>query len=133
MAYTTAQWQALIVAAKEADPVIGITGTNPLSSTSRVAIWYLWSWVIAAAMSVLGNFYDQHKLEVIAIILAGKAHTLNWYMMKAKAFQYGVGLPADTDVYAVVPPVTVKFILPLLAPKQPTLLVLVEADNALIG
>ena len=33
-----------------------------------------------------------------------KPHSLQWYVTMAKAFQFGITLPPDTDVYAMVPP-----------------------------
>jgi len=54
----------------------------------------------------LEQLFDAHKSEVAGIIAAGKPHTLQWYVTKAKDFQFGVALPPDSDVYALVPPAT---------------------------
>lgn len=101
MAKTIAEIQADIVTAKAADPILGPL----LTSSSLVAIWYLWTWIVAGRIWVLANLFDSHKAEVLAIIKAQKPHTQQWYVTKVKDFQYGVALPADTDVYAIVPPV----------------------------
>ena len=48
MARSIAQIQAAIVAAKNADPVLGPT----LTSGSAVAIWLLWTYIVAACQWV---------------------------------------------------------------------------------
>jgi hypothetical protein len=104
MARTIAQIQQSIIDAKNADPVLGTTGTSPLSSTSNVAMWLLWTYIVAVCQWTLENLFDAHKSEVSNILATQKPHTLQWYVTMAKAFQYGVALPAGSDVYAVVPP-----------------------------
>lgn len=104
MGKTIDQWQQDIINAKNADPVLGTAGSNPLSSTSLVAIWRLWTRVIAGAMADLGSLFDYHKAEVQDIIAREKAHTLKWYVTKARAFQFGPSLPPDADVYDPVAP-----------------------------
>ncbi len=101
MARSIAEIQAGMIAAKESDPVLATT----LTSTSQVAIWRLWTYVVAVCQWVLENLFDVHRDEVAAIIAAQKCHSLQWYVTKAKAFQYGTMLPADTDTYATVPPI----------------------------
>ena len=83
-----------------ADPVLGPL----LNSDSAVAEFELWLEVMAKGLWTNENLYDFHKEDVEGIIAAQKPHRLQWYGTKAKAFQYGVDLPADSDVYAVVPP-----------------------------
>ena len=100
MARTIAQIQQSIVDAKNADTTIGPL----LTSTSGVAIWYLWTYVVAFCQWTLEVLYDDHVTEVNGIIAAQKPHTLQWYTTIAKAFQYGATLPADTDVYSPVAP-----------------------------
>lgn len=99
MARTADVIQDEIIAAKNADPSIGTGGASDLSSTSSVSIWRLWTRVIATAMAKLEGLFDVHKSEVAATIKAEKAHTLNWYVLKAKAYQHGDSLPDDSDVY----------------------------------
>lgn len=100
MARTIAQIQAGIAAAKAADSTL-----SGLTSSSQVAIWQLWTWVVATAQWTLENLFEIHKNEVTGIIHSQKPHTLQWYVEKAKAYQKGVPLPPDTDVYDIVPPV----------------------------
>lgn len=70
-----------------------------LTSTSRVAVWRLWLYVVAVAMWAHENLFDLHKAEVLDIISRLKPHTLKWYAEKARAYQHGYNLPPDTDVY----------------------------------
>src|ERR1700722_4092716 len=100
MARTIAEIQASIVSAKVADSTL-----SGLTSTSSVAVWLLWTWVAATCQWVTESLFDAHVNEVQGILGNQKQHTLEWYATMAKAFQYGVTLPPDTDVYAVVPPV----------------------------
>ena len=102
MARSIAQIQASIITAVNTDPVIGVAGTDPLTSSSDVAIWLAWTWIIATAMWVTENFFDAHKAEVQGIIATQQPHTLQWYATMAKLFQYGYSLPVDSDVYATI-------------------------------
>lgn len=97
MARTIAQIQQSIIDAKDADAAL--TG---LTSTSKVAIWRLWTWVIATCHWMLESLYDAHKAEVAAMITADKKHTLQWYVTMSKAFQYTDALVDETDTYAVI-------------------------------
>lgn len=99
MARTIAQIQQTIKDAKAANPTLG-----SLTSTSMVSIWQLWTYIVAVCQWTLESLFDAHKIEVTGIIATQKPHTLQWYVVMAKKFQYGVTLPPDTDVYAVVPP-----------------------------
>lgn len=99
MARTIAQIQQSIIDAKNADSTL-----SGLSSNSNVALWLLWTWVVATVQYVLEYNFDNHRSEVQGIIGNQKPHTLQWYATMAKAFQYGVALPADTEAYPVVPP-----------------------------
>ena len=100
MARSIAEIQAAIIAEKETDPILGPT----LSSSSQVAIWKLWTYVVAVCHWTLENLFDLHKNEVDYTIATQKPHSLQWYVTKAKAFQYGVPLPVDSDVYETIPP-----------------------------
>jgi len=100
MARSIAEIKAAIIAQVQADAVLG----PGLTSTSTVAIWRLWAYVVAVCQWTLENLFDFHKGEVQGIIKTQKPHSLQWYVTMAKAFQYGASLPADSDTYAVVPP-----------------------------
>lgn len=72
---------------------------NELSSTSKVAIWRLWVYVIAYAIWVLESLFDVHKKEVDEALLSLKPHSARWYRSKALAFQYGFDLLFDSDKF----------------------------------
>ena len=97
MARTIAQIEQAIIDAKNAEA--GLAGLN---STSRTAIWRLWIYVMAFVFHTLEELFDAHKTEVATIVASQKAHTTGWYVTKAKAFQYGVALPTDSDTYPTV-------------------------------
>ena len=105
MARTIAQIQQSIIDAKNGVNVnLPLVGANPLgllSSSSSVAIWRLWTYIVAVCQWVLENLFDFHKAEVNGIIATQKPHTLQWYVGMAKAFQYGISLPVDSDTYLV--------------------------------
>ncbi len=101
MARSIAEIQSGIVTSVQSDTVLGPL----LTSTSGTAIWYLWTYIVAACQWTLENLFDTHKNEVAGIIATQKPHSLQWYVSMAKAFQYGIALPPDSDVYAIVPPV----------------------------
>ena len=100
MARSIAQIQAALVAQIQTDPTLGPL----LTSTSVVAIWNLWTYIVAVCQWTLENLFDAHKDEVTEIIASQKPHSLQWYVTMAKAFQFGVALPPDSDMYTVVPP-----------------------------
>jgi len=94
MARTITDIQAHILAEKEATP-----GLESLNSTSKTAIWRLWTYVTATAIWALENLFDLHKKEVDNLLLTKKPHNLLWYKTKAEAFQYGKELKPDSDRY----------------------------------
>lgn len=98
MARTIAEIQQQIIDTKNAD-----TNLSAYTwSTSNVAIWRLWTYVIAACIWSLENLFDYHKDEVSGIVATQKPHSLQWYVTKARSFQMGVSLPDDSDTYATL-------------------------------
>ncbi len=94
MARTIDEIQQSIIDAKNADSTLA-----GLNSTSKVAIWLLWTRVYAVIVWGLENLFDIHIKQVNNTIAAQKPHSLQWYQTKAKAFQYGDSLVTDSDVY----------------------------------
>lgn len=95
MARTISEIQQQIIDTKNADTTLSAYAW----SDSKVAIWRLWTYVVAVCIWTLEQLFDYHKAEVVNIIATQKPHTLEWYVYKAKQFQYGVALPPDADVY----------------------------------
>ncbi|MBT1702966.1 hypothetical protein [Chryseosolibacter indicus] len=95
MARTIDEIQQSMLDAITADPVLSPVAT----STSKVAIFRLFTRIVAACAWTVEVLFDTHKAEVNETIANLKPHTLRWYANKAKDFQYGFDLPLDSDVY----------------------------------
>jgi hypothetical protein len=95
MARTIDQIQQSIIDNIQADPVLSVAFT----STSKTAIWRLLTRVVAVAFWGLEVLFDTVKAEVLELLDNLKPHNTRWYAQKARAFQYGYSLPADTDKY----------------------------------
>lgn len=70
-----------------------------LNSSSKVAIFRLFVFVVSFSIWVLETLFDTHKKEVDDIIEAKMPHRPSWYRTKAKAFQLGFDLIEDSDKY----------------------------------
>lgn len=94
MARTIAQIQAEIITAKEARPELAV-----LNSTSAVAIWRLWTYVVAVCFWTIEKLFDAHVSEVKGLLAAQRAHKPAWYAEMARRFQYGFALLPDSDAF----------------------------------
>ena len=94
MARTIQEIQTLILQAKAQEPAL-----NELNSTSKVAIWRLWVYIIAVAIWSLEKLFDQHRADIDKRLAELKPHTARWYRSKALAFQYGFDLLPDSDTF----------------------------------
>lgn len=81
------------------DAIAADQNLNQLNSTSKVAIYRLYVFIVAFSIWVLETLFDTHKAEIQEIITNDKAHRPSWYRTKAKAFQYGFPLIEDSDLY----------------------------------
>ncbi|NOS94529.1 MAG: nucleotidyltransferase [Cyclobacteriaceae bacterium] len=95
MARTIDEIQQSIITEVQADTTLAPVAT----STSKTALWRLWTRVVAIAAWTVEVLFDTLKAEVNELLAVLKPHTLKWYATKAKAFQYGYSLPDDTDLY----------------------------------
>jgi len=86
--------QAEIIAQKEATPEL-----SALSSTSKTAVWRLWTYIIATAIYSLEVLWDNFRVEINKTIAEGKIHTKHWYRQKALDFQYGFSIIEGTDKF----------------------------------
>lgn len=66
---------------------------------SPLSLESIFFYVVAVCMWTLEKLFDAHKAEVTNIIDTLKPHTLQWYVTKAKEFQYGGTLATDADYY----------------------------------
>lgn len=94
MARTIQEIQTLILQAKAQEPAL-----NELNSTSKVAIWRLWVYIIAVAIWSLEKLFDQHRADIDKRLAELKPHTARWYRSKALTFQYGFDLLPDGDTF----------------------------------
>ena len=94
MARTIQEIQELIYQAKTQEPAL-----NELNSTSKVAIWRLWVYIISVAIWSLEKIFDLHRADIDKRLAELKPHTARWYRSKALAFQYGFDLLPDSDTF----------------------------------
>lgn len=66
---------------------------------STVSLENILFFIVATAMWLNAQLFDQHKTDVLNILRENKAHTPNWYATRAKEFQFGHELVAGTDQY----------------------------------
>lgn len=80
-------------------------GLDPLQTFdqqfSKVSIENLFLYIVALSIHVLEQIFDNHKSDVTTTLANQRPHRLQWYVEKAKAFQYGDALVEDADYYAV--------------------------------
>ena len=94
MARSIQDIQQLIYAQKAQEPAL-----ENLNSTSKVAIWRLWVYIISVAIWSLEKLFDLHRTDIDKRLTELKPHTARWYRSKALAFQYGFSLSLDGDKY----------------------------------
>ena len=94
MARRIQEIQTLILQAKTQEPAL-----ESLNSTSKVAIWRLWVYIIAVAIWSLEKLFDQHRADIDKRLAELKPHTARWYRSKALAFQYGFDLLPYSDTF----------------------------------
>lgn len=66
---------------------------------STVSLENIIFFIVATAMWLNAQLFDQHKVDVLAILRDNKAHTPNWYATRSKEFQFGHELIEGTDQY----------------------------------
>ena len=84
-----------VTASLSALEVLTVSEQNTLSgltSTSKVAIWRLWSYICAFAIWTLEQVFDTFKIEVEELIYLNKIGSLAWYRKKTLEFQLGFPL-----------------------------------------
>ena len=89
MARTISQIQNQILAQITADPVLGTKLTSP----SQVAIYNVFSFIVATALSVEENLRDIFQTEIEATVASAPPGTPQWLVKQVLAFQYNVSNP----------------------------------------
>lgn len=62
---------------------------SDLTSTSKVATWRLFYWVIAVCVWTIESLFDTHSAEITHIVQNNHYGNRTWYEIKAKEFQKG--------------------------------------------
>ena len=81
---TQTELQGLLPSTENAEQLL-----KDITSTSKVAIWRLWAFVIAVATWTLENLFDEHKTEINTLIDNNSYGTVPWYYTIIKNWQYG--------------------------------------------
>jgi hypothetical protein len=95
MAQTIDYWYKEIITRVNAD-----ANLSGLNSTSAVADYKLWAYIVAAVIWTLDKIFDLHRADIDARLSVLKPHTVVWYRDLALRFQYGQELIQDSDKYA---------------------------------
>lgn len=72
---------------------------NGLTSTSKVSIYNLWAYVVAAVAWLQYQLWEKYKIEVTEQIAAQKRYTLRDFRNMALEFRFGHELNDDTGEY----------------------------------
>jgi hypothetical protein len=91
--------RAIVLAGDVQDLTVRQQLLDMLANTSRVAIWKILFYAVAFCINQLEQLQDSWSLEVDDRILQHKPHSARWYAEKAKEFQYGYALVAESDFY----------------------------------
>jgi hypothetical protein len=98
MARTIAQIQAQIVATKQAQPELA-----GLTSTSKRAIWNLWTFVIATCIGIFEQLLDSFLTNVETQVNASAGASILWLQAKMFQFQYDATIPQVVQLINTVP------------------------------
>ena len=85
------------------EDVVKAYGLNPSKTYdeqfSKVSIESLLFWSFSAGIAKLETIYDDHRREVIELIVASEPHTLFWYSNRAKSYLHGFSLKPYSDEF----------------------------------
>lgn len=77
------------------------TFLSDLTSTSKVAIWRCFVWLMAFNTYLFEQIMDAYRREVDEVIANSHVGSIQWYVAKAKEFQQGYTLTLN-DNYSIV-------------------------------
>ena len=95
MARTIEEIQGRILTAIALDQAL----SAQLTSTSKVAVFRLFAYIIASSIWLLESIIDNHKKEIDTALYEQKSGTPRWYRNMSLAFQYGFDLLEDSDKF----------------------------------
>lgn len=114
MARSVATIQALIVTNFQAQPELAAA-----NSTSKRAIWYLLTFIVATAINIFEQLLDLFKANITAIVALSAPATPQWLQAKIFNFQYSATNPQNIQLINTVPTYAVV---------DPTLLLITRAS-----
>lgn len=98
MARTINQIQQEIIAFKNAQPELAA-----FNSTSRRAIWLLWTYVVAAAIAIHEQFLDAYTASLELLLAQLPAANKLWVQKKMFEFQYSTTEPQVVQIVDAIP------------------------------
>lgn len=98
MARTIAEIQAEIIAYKNTQPELAV-----YNSTSRRAIWLLWTYVIATSIAVFEQILDVFTANNESILARSAAASLLWVQSKMFDFQFSATNPQVVQLINTIP------------------------------
>jgi hypothetical protein len=98
MARSINEIQATIIANVQAQPELAAA-----SSTSKRAIWRLWTYVVAVAINFLEQLMDIFQTEVEATVALSAPQTAQWVQDRVLRFQYDATNPQIVQLINLVP------------------------------
>ncbi|RYD57009.1 MAG: hypothetical protein EOP56_09385 [Sphingobacteriales bacterium] len=101
MARTIADIQNQIIANVEADS--DLSGVN---SPSKRALWRLWTYIVATAISVFEQILDIARADIEATVAAAPPATAAWVQQRMFEFQYDATTPQYVQLVDLVPQYT---------------------------
>jgi hypothetical protein len=81
----------------ERELAASLADMGALTSTSKVAVWRLWLYIVSFCAYMLELVFDQHKAEVIELVESAKVHTARWYAERMLEYQHGDELLFDLE------------------------------------
>ena len=98
MSRSISQIQAQIIATKQAQPELA-----GLTSTSKRAIWNLWTFVIATCIGIFEQLLDSFLTNVETQVNASAGASILWLQAKMFQFQYDATIPQVVQLINTVP------------------------------
>lgn len=98
MARSIDEIQAAIITDVQADSTL-----SGLTSTSRRAIWRLWTYVIAVSINLLEQLMDIFKAETESTVLLSAPQTPQWLQDRVFKFQYDAVDPQVLQIIDLIP------------------------------
>ena len=98
MARSINEIQAAIIATVQAQPELAAA-----NSTSKRAIWRLWTFVVAVAINLLEQLQDIFQTEIEATVALSAPQTAQWVQDRVLKFQYDATNPQIVQLVNLVP------------------------------